>query len=146
MVRLFSHILAAALTAGAALAHGWHVGFNVNVRHDGEPRTCADIEVDACSRAVATDEQKLTVPRSSEPLIVHPASNSGVTVSGWDRDDYEVLVCKAAAAGRRSDGGDTAARERVGEIEAHFEGRRLVTTGPSGDEWIAFLIIHAPAR
>lgn len=146
MVRLISLLFAAVLSAGAARAHGWHDDFNINVRHDGEPRTCADIEVDAGRRAVATAEQTLSVPRSSEPLIVHPASNSGVSVSGWNRDEYEVLVCKAAASGRRSDGGDTAARERVGEIEAHLEGRRLVTTGPSGDEWIAFLIIHAPAH
>ena len=146
MVRLLTYSLAALLTAGAALAHGWHDGFNINVRHDGEPQSCADIEVEAGSRSVATDEQRLTVPPGTEPLIVHPASNSGVTVTGWDREDYEVLVCKAAAAGRRSDGGDTAARERVAEIEAHLEGRRLVTTGPSGDEWVAFLIIHAPAH
>ena len=145
-VRLLSTVLAALLSAGAALAHGWHDGFNVNVRHDGEPQSCADIEVEAGSRAVATAEQSLTVPRSTEPLLVQPASNSGVTVSGWDREDYEVLICKAAAAGRRSDGGDAAARDRVGEIEAHLEGRRLVTSGPSGDEWIAYLIIHAPAH
>jgi len=143
--RLLAPALAALLTAGAALAHSRHDGFNINVHRDGEPQSCADIEVDAGSRAVATAEQTLTVPRSNEPLIVHPASNSGVTVSGWDRDEYEVLVCKAAA-GRRSDNGDAAARARVGEIEARLEGRRLVTTGPSGDEWVAFLIIHAPTR
>src|SRR5262249_54905586 len=38
----------------------------------------------------------------------------------------------------------TDAKRRVAEIEAHLEGRRLVTTGPSGEDWMAYLIVHAP--
>ena len=90
-------VLATLLSAGAALAHGWHDSFNINVHRDGEPQSCADIEVEAGSRAVATAEQSLTVPRSSEPLQVNPASNSGVSFARASSGGIQLFVGPASS-------------------------------------------------
>lgn len=149
VARIVLRTFAALLSTGIALAHGghrhgWHDGFDVNVRE--APQSCADVEIDAGDRFVATAEQTFTVPRATEPLILRTAEGGGLHVTGWDREDYQVMVCKAATGGRSSNGDEAAARERVAEIDARMDGRRLVTTGPSGDDWIAWILVRAPRQ
>jgi hypothetical protein len=70
---------------------------------------------------------------------VRAQRNGGVGVTGWDGEGYQVVVCKAAVAGGRA-----AADADLAAISVRMEGNDLVTSGPAGDDWLAWLLIRAP--
>lgn len=137
--RLGSIFVLAVLLPAAALARGFRSeGLNVTIQR-GEPRSCADLEVTAAGRAVAEAEQRLTVARTQGPLRVRAQRSGGVSVTGWEGDSYQVVVCKAAVAGRRAD-----ADAALAEIAVRLQGNELITDGPAGEDWLAYLLIRAP--
>ena len=139
IVGLLSALFAA--SAASAHHHGHWGGLSVNFRNDSDPRTCADLEVDADGREVARAEQKITLAPSAAPFEVQAQTNSGVVITGWEGSDYEVSVCKVAI-----DSTPSAADARLAQIDVRLEGRRLVTHGPDSGEWLAYLLIKTPAR
>jgi DUF4097 and DUF4098 domain-containing protein YvlB len=71
-------------------------------------------------------------------LQVHPHTNGGVQVVGWDKETYSVTACKAAAA--------SADAERIlSQVTMSIEGGRVSTKGPGDDDdWTVYLLVRTP--
>lgn len=133
------HLLIAALPLTALPCAAKGGGLNVSTR--GEIRDCSDIEVTARGRRVATSEEAFTVPppAAGKRLVVSGSQNGGVHIVGGAGRDYEVRVCKAAAAGTQD-----AAEARLGRIRVDVSGGRVAARGPDDGDWLAYLLVAAP--
>lgn len=127
---LVTSIVLTLAVGAAARAHG--SSMNVSINSNKEVRTCGDIRIEFDSRPAARAEDAFTVAAGT-PLQVQLPVNSGVRVVGGDRSDYAVTVCKAA---RRA--------EELAEIRVSPQGSGLAFRGPSGDDWVAYLLVEAP--
>ena len=87
---------------------------------------------------VRSEEPTLT--KTEAPVLqVHPHTNGGVQVVGWDKENYSVTACKAAA----SSNGD--AERILSQISMSIENGRISTKGPGDQEaWTVELLIRAP--
>jgi len=123
------------LLAASSLRAG-HRGVDVSIDDGRDPRRCDQIAVTIDGREAERAEQRLTLAADPRrPLHVAVPEHSGARVRGTDREDYEVLVCKAAAS--------RAALERIAVSEA---GGELTIAGPQDDTWLGYLLISAPRR
>ena len=114
-------------------------GLNVTMRED-HIRDCSDIEVTAHGRRVALAEESFTLPAPrGARLVVEGSRNGGVYVTGGAGRDYEVHVCKAAAAGTHE-----AAERQLERIRVESGGGRLAGSGPTGGDWLVYFLIAAP--
>src|SRR5713226_8993218 len=119
----FSALLALGFTTARANRH--HHSFNISSGHRQPATDCSDLRI-------RFDDQDAAV------LQVHPHSNGGVQVVGWDKETYSVTACKAAAAS-----GD--AERTLSQITMSIEGGRVSTKGPADDdEWTVYLLICTP--
>ena len=85
-------------------------------------------------------EQVLSATAAQVALLrVIPSRNAGVTVQGWDRNEFVIHVCKSAAAGTREQ-----AAELLNQITATLESGTLRSEGPSARRWMAHFVINAP--
>jgi hypothetical protein len=101
--------------------------------HDGRsPVRCDDISIEFDDRDAERSEERLVYPGGT-PLKVEVPSHSGANVRGTDRNDFEVLLCKAA---------ETA--EGLAAITVSQIGGTLRVNGPSGEDWVGYLLISAP--
>ncbi|HEV8609519.1 MAG TPA: hypothetical protein VGS98_05560 [Thermoanaerobaculia bacterium] len=116
--------------AAATRAHGSSV--NISMNADKEVRTCGDVRIQFDGRAAQRAEDNFTLPAGT-PLSVRLPVNSGIRVTGTNRSDFAVTVCKAA---------DRA--EALAAIRVSPEGSGLAFRGPSGDDWTTYLIVEAP--
>jgi hypothetical protein len=106
-----------------------------------EVRNCDDYDISFGYQEPLRGEEERTIPVSSAPLRVDAAENGGVSVSGWDRNEYSIKACKAAVAS-----GGASATENLRQIHLVISGGHVTVTGPSGGDWVAHLIIRAPAN
>ena len=84
-------------------------------------------------------EERTLTKSEAAVLQVHPHSNGGVQVVGWDKETYSVTACKAAA-----DSGEAAERI-LSQITMTIENGRVSTKGPGDEEaWTVYLLIRAP--
>ena len=132
-----SRAVAALLLAAAPAAAD---GLSVTTRED-HLRDCSDLEVTAHGRPVARAGESFTLPapRGGARLIVEGSRNGGVYVTGGAGRDYEVHVCKAAAAGTQE-----AAERQLERIRVEAGDDRLAGSGPSGSDWLVYFLIAAP--
>jgi len=117
-------------------------GFNVESSRRGQPATsCAELEVTVRRGELARDEEVQTVPASARGLAVSGARNGPVYVFGSDRSDYQISLCKFAAA----DTGDEA-RTRLGDLSLASQNGRVTVNGPPRDSngYMAYLIVETP--
>jgi hypothetical protein len=88
-------------------------------------------------------DTKLTVPRAdAAPLRALVSHSGGIRVQPWDQGDYEVEVCKAAAAKDRA-----GAQAILDDVKVERHGGRIADEGPEGAEsnqWAVYLIVRAP--
>jgi len=85
-------------------------------------------------------EQPIKVSRSeASPLILQLSQGAGMRIQSWDRDEYSILVCKAAGARTKEK-----AQRAMEEIEVSLRGGRLRASGPEGGNWLIYLIVKAP--
>lgn len=118
---------------------GWgHSQSSTTVRN--EVSDCDDYDITFDYREPLRGEEERTLPVSAAPLRVEAPENGGVGVSGWDRNEYSIKVCKAAIAS-----GGASAEEKLRQIRLVISGGHVTVTGPSGGDWVAHLIVRAPA-
>lgn len=115
-----------------------HNGFSITTDDRAELTDCGQVKMRFDERNAARAEQALNFSEADAPeLRVHVTRNSAMRVQGWDRNEYEVKVCKAAAP-------NDDAQSRLAQISVARQGHELVVRGPADDDWAAYLIIQAP--
>src|SRR5437868_5361420 len=122
----------------AFAGHGHH-GLNVSIDNDEAITSCDQLHVRSDDREIARSEDRLTLPQTSSAVRVEASQNGGIYVYGWDRQDFEVLNCKAALSDDRA-----TAERKLQEIKMSFDSGHLAVRGPEDVDWTAYLIIHAP--
>src|ERR1051325_5626453 len=70
---------------------------STNVQGDRPVTSCSDINVTFDRRPAATEESEMTIPASQISTLRAQASNNGIYVAGWDRNEYSVKTCKAVS-------------------------------------------------
>src|SRR6266852_2890131 len=92
----FSALLALGFTSARANRHHHSVSISVGHRHPAND--CSDVRIRFDDQdAVVRSEERTVTKAEATVLQVHPHSNGGVQVVGWDKDTYSVTACKAAA-------------------------------------------------
>jgi hypothetical protein len=109
---------------------------------DVRPRSsCSELKQSFDELEVARAEQRVALTRAqANPLIIHPPTNDGLQVQGWDRDEYSITACIAAGAPTVEE-----ARSRAEEIKISVVNGQVRYDGPSGSStWSVFLLVNAP--
>lgn len=127
---IVSCIVLALGIAADARAHGSSV--NISIDSETDVRTCGDIRIDFDGRAARRAEDTFTMAAGA-PLRVRLPANSGIRVIGTNRSDFAVTVCKAAERA-----------EALDAIRVSPEGPGLAFNGPSGADWVSYLLVEAP--
>lgn len=109
-------------------------------RDRGPVTSCDQIETSWRGKVMESEEQRLSVSGSGG-LTVDGVKNGGIYVTRGRGSNYEVTVCKAAAGESSGD-----ALSLLRGVTASAAGGRLSVTGPSGGNWLAHVIIQAPAN
>lgn len=114
-------------------------------------KTCADVNMSFDDRATARSEQSLMFSLSEAPTLTIGKDeesensgfhNGGIEVTGWNRDQYAVMVCKAAAGPTQAE-----AQQLLSQVQVQRNGGTLTITGPerNGDQqWNVMLLVSAP--
>src|SRR5512138_3642978 len=118
---------------------------DVNIdQRKNDPQTCADLNVNIGYGDTVRSEQAITFPASEAPTLTFDnQSHAGIHVTGWDRNEYSVVACKAA-------GGDdqAAAKALLDKVQLQRSGGTLTLTGPDPNDenhrWMAILLVKAP--
>jgi hypothetical protein len=121
---------------------GKNYSFNINTSRDGQPVTsCSQVEATVRNGELARDEEVQNVPASPQVLQVSGAKNGPVYVTGSDRADYQITLCKFVAA-------DTAdeARARLANLSLSVQNGRVGVNGPSENGYMAYVIVEAPRQ
>ncbi len=122
--------------------------FNVRTETNGEPVTsCNQIEVTVRHGEVARDEEVQTVPRAAggagqgEGVTAIGHKNGPVSVTGTDRSDYQITLCKFGIGDTMAD-----AQARAAELTLSVQGNRVSVEGPNsgGNRHLAYLIVETP--
>jgi hypothetical protein len=127
---LFSTLLTLAL-AVVARAHGSSV--NISMDSDRRVDSCDDVRIQFDFHEAERAEDTFTISASASPFRVELPTHSGIRIAGWDRDEFSVTACKAA---RNPDA--------LRAVRVSREGSGLGFHGPTGEEWLVFLIVKAP--
>jgi DUF4097 and DUF4098 domain-containing protein YvlB len=111
---------------------------SVNVDRERPVTDCKDIQVTYNRRPAITDESQLTLQASQVSSLRAQTSNSGMYVSGWDRNEFSVKTCKAVPDD------DPNASATLKEITTSTTNGTISVNGPSERTWVANLIIMVP--
>jgi hypothetical protein len=119
--------------------NGKNWNWNIHTRHDrGEPiSSCGDIDATVSRGEMARDEEVQNLSVSALNVTGHV--NGPVYVTGADRNDYQVTLCKFAAA----DTGDEA-RTKLGQLALSVNNGRVNVKGPSDNGYLAYLLVETP--
>ena len=130
-------LLAAGVVTARAAARRHSVSIHDGHRHPAAD--CSDLHIRFDDRDAVVRSEERTLTRAQAPVLkVHPHTNGGTQVVGWDKDSYSVTACKAVAPG------DDAER-MLSQITMTIDGGTVSTRGPSDDEdWTVYLLIRAP--
>ena len=113
-------------------AHGSSV--SISSEDGAGAKGCEDLKISFDGAPGVRAAQTITIPLSEAPeLSVKMPSGSGIYVTGSDRGDYMVTVCKAADDRSHLDG-----------VSVSREGGRISVDGPNGGDWVVYLLVQAP--
>lgn len=137
MSRSVSRVLLAAGLATIILLPLYGRDRGVSMNSHGPIRTCSNVEFRIHGTRAAQDEQRVTAPAAQVPVFEYsnPEHGNGLNVSGWDKDQYEILACRAAVS-----------PELLGQITVGINAGRVNVNGPNNDDWTVYLIVHAPRK
>jgi len=111
---------------------------STNVDGDRPVTNCGDIRVTYDRRPAITEEAKMTLAPSQVSVLRAQTADSGIYVTGWDRNEFSITTCKAVPS---DDPNPTSALREI--VTTNVNGR-LSIDGPAGREWMASLIIMVP--
>jgi hypothetical protein len=111
---------------------------STNVNGNQPVTNCGDIQVMFDRRPAMTEETEMMLPPSQVSTLRAQMANSGIYLSGWDRNEYSVKTCKAVPDD------DPSPSATLREITTNNANGRLSVNGPAGREWMANLIIRVP--
>ena len=116
-----------------------HHGFSISTGPDRMITDCSQIKVTSRDAEVARTEQSHALSSSTSPLQVQAPRNGGIHVQGWKGGEFSIKACISAA-------GDTAqeAQSVLAQIALSVSNGRVTVTGPTGPNWVAYLIVQAP--
>lgn len=137
-VRVLGLIAFSSLFVLSATARDRH-SRNVSM-HGNEPATsCNDLKIEFDERPAVVQSEERTLTKAEAPVLrATGETNGGVQVVGWEKDEYSVTLCKAAAPYADS-------AKLLAEIKLVAQGGEVHVNGPShDDDWTAFLLIRAP--
>jgi len=81
-----------------------------------------------------------TVPRlANSSLQARSSRNGGIQVQGWNRDEYSITACLAAAGDNANE-----AKALLDQLKLSVIDGKVTVDGPNSQDWIAYLIIQAP--
>src|SRR3984893_19367309 len=133
-----SALLALGFTSAGANRHRHSV--SISDAHKHPATDCSDLRMRFDDRDAVVRSEELRLSKSEAAVLqIHPHSNGGVQVVGWDKETYSVTACKAAA------GSGDAAERILSQITMSVEHGKVSTKGP-GDEgdWTGFLLVRPP--
>jgi DUF4097 and DUF4098 domain-containing protein YvlB len=136
-------IFAAALIAigfASARAASHRHSVNISGGHRRPVTDCSDLRIRFDDQDAVVRSEERAVTKAEAPVLkVHPHENGGMQVVGWDKENYSVTACKAAALG-------DAAERLLSQITLSIEKGTVSTHGPSGEDedWTVYLLIRAP--
>jgi DUF4097 and DUF4098 domain-containing protein YvlB len=133
-----SALLALLFTSARAASH--HHTVSTSDGHRQPMTDCSDLHIRFNERDAVVRSEEHTLSKAEAPMLnVLPHTNGGVQISGWDKDTYSVMACKAAA------GSDDEAERILSQIKVSVEKGTVSTKGPADDnEWTVYLLIRAP--
>jgi DUF4097 and DUF4098 domain-containing protein YvlB len=101
---------------------------------------CGDVRVDFPGRSVARDTIRNRMPlRDAAKLDLNSSSNGGIRVVGWDKDEVEVQICKAAGGLDKA-----AAKAMLARVDTSFRDGKLHPSGPKDEPWVVHIVVRAP--
>src|SRR5882724_6120976 len=119
---------------GSPRVYAGQISSSVTTRDGRSPADCGAIDVTFDDQPAARASESFTIPTGdADALRAVLPSGSGVRVTGWDRDEYAVTVCKAARDGAT-----------LSRVAVAHQGGDLTPSGPSGDAWLVYLLVRAP--
>jgi hypothetical protein len=112
-------------------------------RSSDDVQTCSDNRMNFGNRLTVRAEQTLSFPASeAAKLTFNENRNSGIQVTGWDKNEYSVLACKSATGETEAE-----AKATLGDVLVSRNGGALKVTGPENDgerRWNVILLVKAP--
>ena len=116
-----------------------HEGFSISTGPGRTITDCSQIRVSVRYGQVFSNEQTQTLPGSTSPLQIQAPKNGGIHVQGYRGGDYVIKTCMYAT-------GDSVeeARSILAQLSLSTNNGQLTVNGPSGNDWIAYLIVQAP--
>ena len=102
-----------------------------SVDGDGPVTDCGDLRMTYDRRPAITEETAMTLPASQVSALRAQTSNSGIYLTGWDRNEYSVKTCKAVPDD------DPNAVGTLREITTSYANDRLSVNGPNDRKWVA---------
>ncbi len=128
--------------AGLPSSSGWGNRHSMSIGGaDRRPiADCSDLHIRFDDRDAVVKSEERTVTKAEAPVLrVHPQTNGGTQVQGWDKDVYSVTACKAASD---SDG---KAEQILSQIGFSVQDGEVSTKGPADEDgWTVYLLIRAP--
>src|ERR1051326_4876389 len=92
------------LLAGSSLAYSVeagqdrrHHGFSISTGFGKELRDCSQIRLTVDDEEVLRSEQARTIPQNAfSPLRIQAPHHGGISIRGWDRNEYAIIACLGA--------------------------------------------------
>ncbi|HET9741995.1 MAG TPA: hypothetical protein VFQ00_04535 [Terriglobales bacterium] len=115
-------------------------GISVNIDSNEPVTSCDQLHMRTWdNQEIARSEERVTLPGTSSTVSADASRNGGIYVYGEDRQDFQVLNCKAAVSNDQG-----SAEYKLQQIKMSSDGGRLTVSGPEDGDWVSYLIIHAP--
>lgn len=133
-------VLVVVRVATGRTASGRHHSVNIYGGHRHPVKDCSDLHIEFDDRDAVVRSETRTLTKPEAPVLrVHPHTNGGTQVEGWDNQDYSVTACKAVAPG-------DSAENVLSQITMSIENGTVSIHGPSReqDDWTVYLLIRAP--
>ncbi len=140
-VILISIVIGCFLTFGRAGAQDRkHRGTTISISDEKGISDCDQVKMRIGDGETARSQLSQTVPRSSmSSLQVRASRNGGIHVEGWNRDEFSITACLAAAGDSTDE-----AKAFLDKVKLSIQDGKVTVDGPNAQDWIAYLIIKAP--